>query len=118
MREPAFPEPPPATEGGAAALGDVFTSIEVSQIVIRACTVCGGPRTQEAPCESCGNLNPPITHDLGVVTGVYRDSVLRDLWSRVRKPAVERRISSANAQALLLRRDPSPDHPACAENQT
>lgn len=101
----------------AAALGEVFASIEVSQVIVRACTTCGGPRTQDAPCTSCGNVRPPIVHDLGVVHGVYRDSGLRGLWERVGRSAAERRISRANAQAALLRRDTPSELSADAGDQ-
>lgn len=92
----------------AAALGDVFASVEVSHVIVRACVLCGAARTQDDPCAGCGNLEAPVVADLGVTNGVYRDSGLRALWSMTGLGAAERRIRRANAQAALLRTaDPS-----------
>ena len=118
MPESPFPQPPPGADGAGAALGEVFTSIEISQIIVRACTSCGGPRTIDEPCAACGNIRPPIVHDLGVTAGAYRDGGAAGFWERMGRLAAERRIRKANAQALLLRRDPSSATPASAENQT
>jgi hypothetical protein len=99
-----------------AALGEVFTSIEVSHVIVRACTTCEGPRTIGEPCENCGNLTPPVVHDLGVTSGVYKDEGVRGLWERVGRLAADRRIRRANTQAALLRRDlPSTSSSATAE---
>jgi hypothetical protein len=89
----------------SADLTEIFTSIEVHQVIVRACTLCGGPRTQGEPCAACGNLRPPVVHDLGQTTGVYRDAGLRGMWDAVGRVAAEHRIRKANAQAALLRRD-------------
>jgi hypothetical protein len=92
------------SETPPGALGEVFTAIEVSHVIIRACTVCGGSRTIGDPCGSCGNLQPPIIHDLGVTSGVYKDTGLQGLWDRVGKLAADRRIQRANSEARLLQR--------------
>lgn len=105
MEEPPVP----------AALGEVFASIEVSQVIVRACTMCGGPRTQGTPCAQCGNLTPPVVHDLGVVSGTYRDGGVRGMWDRFGRLAAEQRIRKANAQAALLRRTSLSETPAITE---
>lgn len=104
-------------EAAGAALGDVFISATVSHVITRACTTCGGPRTQGEPCAQCGNLAPPIVHDLGVVAAAYRDPAARDLWSRVGRVAAELKIKQANAQGALLRRANPSNFPADADDQ-
>jgi hypothetical protein len=46
-------------------------SIEVSAVIVRACP-CGNPRTIGIPCESCGNPEPAMTHDLGIISADYK----------------------------------------------
>ena len=103
--------------GSGAALGEVFASIEVSQVIVRACTLCGGPRVIDEPCAGCGNIQPPIVHDLGQTIGIYRDGKMRHMWELVGRAAAEWRIQKANAQASLLRRDIPPNLSAEAVDQ-
>lgn len=72
---------------------------EVSAVIIRACTRCQGPREQGKPCAGCGNPDPPVVTDLGVISATYRNP-LRRLWRHVTgDPLSRRRIANANRHA-------------------
>ena len=69
---------------------------EVTAVIIRACALCGSPRSLEAPCAGCGNPDAPVVTDLGMVSASYRNP-LRRLWRHVvGEPAARRRIEQAN----------------------
>lgn len=97
-------EQPGAPADSAASTTDAVSSAEVRHVIIRACTTCGARRQPDEPCTGCGNENPPVVDDLGIVTAVYRDPVRRAVWRLVRKPLADRRIRRANARASQLQR--------------
>ena len=73
---------------------------EVSAVIIRACWQCQGPREAGLPCASCGNSDPAVVTDLGVVSATYRNP-LRRLWRHLAgDPLARRRIRSANQRGL------------------
>lgn len=92
---PDAPEPTSATEAVASA--------EVSHVIIRACSKCGGRRELDTACAGCGNREAPEVSDLGVVIATYSNPLRRVAWHLVGKPLAERRIRRANARAIRLR---------------
>jgi hypothetical protein len=88
----------------AASTTDAVSSAEVRHVIVRACATCGAARQLDAACAGCGNESPPLVHDLGVVTAVYRNPVRRAVWRLVRKPLADRRIRRANVRATQLQR--------------
>lgn len=88
----------------APSTADAVSSAEVRHVIIRACTTCGAARQLDTPCAGCDNSAPPVVHDLGIVTAVYRDPVRRAVWRLVRKPLADRRIRRANVRATQLQR--------------
>lgn len=69
---------------------------EVSAVIIRACALCGSPRALGRPCASCGNPDPPVVHDLKVVSASYRNPLRRAWRHLVTGPLARRRIKAAN----------------------
>lgn len=83
---------------------DAVSSAEVRHVIVRACTECGAARQLDTACAGCGNDVPPVVHDLGIVTAVYRNPVRRAVWRLVRKPLADHRIRRANVRASQLQR--------------
>jgi hypothetical protein len=75
-----------------------FESATVSAVVIRACP-CGYKREIGKPCGFCGNDNPPVTHDLGVVSATYKSRRRRLWWLAVGQHLANARIRHANKTA-------------------
>jgi hypothetical protein len=65
-------------------------------VIVRACAVCGGAREIGKPCELCGLVDPPVTHDLGVQSAYYRNPFKRLGWWAVGQHLAARRARAAN----------------------
>lgn len=57
-----------------------WAKVEVSHVIVRACTRCGHPRETGVPCAGCGNPEPPVVHDLGVQAYTHRNPLKRLAW--------------------------------------
>jgi len=78
-----------------------FKSATVAAVVIRACG-CGYKRELGSPCGFCGNTDPPVVHDLGIVSATYKNRAKRLWWNAVGQHRASRRIRRANRSALWL----------------
>ena len=74
--------------------GRAITKVEVSHVIVRACTHCQHPREQGKPCAGCGNPDAPVVHDLGVQAFDSRDPAHMSLWRRFGE-----RLAAARAEA-------------------
>lgn len=75
-------------------------SVELSAIVIRACSVCQGKRELGKPCDTCGNKRPAEVTDLGVIA-----SNTKPLWKKLKWKfwgyyAAQHRIRRTNKEML------------------
>ena len=88
---------PGDVHAGPAATG--YAAMEISQVITRACTRCGGPRDPSdpsRPCDGCGLDAPAVQHDNGIVSAAYRDPERQSLWQTVGKHLAAQRIAAAN----------------------
>ena len=60
--------------------GRAVTRAIVSNVIVRACALCGHAREAGEPCAGCGNPDPPAVHDLGVQSAYYRNPLKRAAW--------------------------------------
>lgn len=75
------------------------TNVTVSAVIVRACSVCGGPRQVDADCGTCGNTEPAQTHDLGIVAARYGLDPAKQLaWQLFGKRRAENRVRQANRE--------------------
>ena len=72
--------------------------VTVSAVVIRACSVCGGPRQQGADCKGCGNTEPAATQDAGIVAAQYTNPVEALAWKLFGRQRAARRIARINRE--------------------
>jgi len=72
-----------------------WSRVEVSHVIVRACTRCQHPREQGTPCEGCGNAEPPVVHDLGVQSYTHRNPLKRFGWWAVGQHLAARRARQA-----------------------
>lgn len=70
-------------------------SAEVSAVVVRACG-CGHQREVGKPCGGCGNPEPPVVHDLGIISATYKNRRRRWWWLAVGQYLANARIRRAN----------------------
>lgn len=73
-------------------------SVELSAIIIRACSRCGSPREMRKPCATCGNPDPAKVTDLGVIAARNRSRWKVIKWKLWGYHAAQRRIRKANAE--------------------
>jgi hypothetical protein len=78
----------------------VGPSVELSAIVIRACDVCEGKRELGKPCDTCGNRNPAVVTDLGVIASNQKSRWERLKWQVWGYRAAQRRIRQTNKAML------------------
>lgn len=92
-----------ADENGAPpSTTEAVASAEVSHVIVRACTRCGGRRELDTACAGCGNREAPEVTNLGVVTAIYRNPLKRMWWQLAGRHAANHRIRRANARAARL----------------
>lgn len=92
------------TAAGSVSRVDAFEYAIVSQIVIRACSRCGGKREDpDAPCPGCGNPERAVVDELGVTGFVHRDPERAAWWFRAGRLRADARIRRANKNAERLR---------------
>lgn len=72
------------------------TNVTVSAVIVRACSVCGGARQQDADCAGCGNTEPAQVHDLGIQAAMYDNPLMRLQWELFGKRQAARRARQAN----------------------
>ena len=68
----------------------------VRNVIVRGCTLCGHARQVGAPCEGCGNAEPPVVHDLGVQSYHHRNPLRRLAWSLIGSRLAARKVAAAN----------------------
>lgn len=76
---------------------------EVSYVIVRACVICHGTRTVDEPCATCGNEDPPLVDDLGVVSATYKSRTKWLMRHIIGEPLARRRIKRANQRSYTLR---------------
>lgn len=67
-------------------------------VVVRACVLCGNPREQDKDCASCGNTEPAVIHDLGVIAAKYANPVKNILWQLFGRHVAAHRVRQANKE--------------------
>lgn len=72
--------------------------VTLSAVVIRACSVCGGPRQQGADCAGCGNTEPAVTQNAGIVAAHYTNPVEALAWKLFGQRRAARRIARINRE--------------------
>jgi hypothetical protein len=75
-----------------------FGQAEVAAVVIRGCDRCGYRRDPGRPCGGCGNTEPAVVHDLGVVAATYSNPVKAAWWRLAGSRLADRRIKRTNRQ--------------------
>lgn len=75
------------------------TAVELRNVIVRGCVDCGAPRQIDTPCGHCGLTDPPLVHDLGVMSARYKNPFRQAWWRFVRAPAAARRARRANQSA-------------------
>jgi len=74
-------------------------NVTMSAVIVRACSVCGGPRQMDADCAGCGNTEPAQVHDLGIQAANYGlDPVKQLAWQLFGKRQAEKRARQANRE--------------------
>lgn len=73
-----------------------FGQAEVAAVIIRACQRCGSRRDPGQPCGGCGNTDPAVVHDLGLVAATYTDPAKALWWRLAGSRLADRRIRRAN----------------------
>jgi hypothetical protein len=74
------------------------TGVELSAIIIRACSLCGGKRELRKQCASCGNPEPAKAVDLGIIAARNRSRWKNLKWKLWGYHAAQRRIRKANKE--------------------
>jgi hypothetical protein len=75
-------------------------AVQLSAVIIRACSSCGQKRELGKPCAGCGSMTPPDVTDLGVIAGSYRGFWRRLKWNLWQYHAAQRRIRKINKEML------------------
>lgn len=81
------------------AKGHIGPSVDLSAVIIRACTECHGPREFGKPC-ACGNLKPATVIDLGIIASHQKSRWVRFKWNAWGFRFAQRRIRRANKEML------------------
>jgi hypothetical protein len=80
------------------ARAEAKSRVIVSAVIVRACSVCGGPRQQGADCGGCGNTEPAVTQDAGIVAAQYTNPVEALAWKLFGQWRAARRIARINRE--------------------
>lgn len=75
-------------------------SVTLSAIIIRACDKCQGARELGKPCAGCGNTEPAVVTDLGVIADHKKSRWTRLKWNLWGFRIAQRRIRRTNKEML------------------
>jgi hypothetical protein len=79
---------------------NIGPSVNLSAIIVRACSICSHPREMGKPCGECGNAHPPEIVDLGMIASHDKSRWERFKWNMWGYQAAQRRIKKANEEML------------------
>lgn len=80
----------------------VGPSVSLSAVIIRACDRCQGVREFGMPCASCGNCEPAMVTDLGVIADHQKSRWKRFKWNIWGYHVAQHRIRKVNEEMLRL----------------